>query len=173
MGILTILTYPDPILKTKSNPVERFDSELEALVNDMIETMYAAPGVGLAAIQVGIPQRIIVIDITYEKDDTGEIRNKNPLILINPEIIEKTGTYVYQEGCLSLPGLYEDVKRAQDIKVRFQDTSGKQHELQASELLAVAIQHENDHLEGVLFVDRLSFLKAKRARKKYLNAKVE
>lgn len=167
MATLDILTYPNPILRHKSTAVEEFDSDLKETVANMLETMYAAPGIGLAAIQVGIKKRIIVIDIEYEFDDeTNEITNKNPRVFINPEIVSKEGEILYQEGCLSVPQFYEEVKRAGKVCVEYFDVEGKKHSIEAEGLLAVALQHEIDHLEGRLFIERLSFIKAKQAKKK-------
>jgi peptide deformylase len=153
VAIRPILTYPDPRLREVAKPVEKVDDAIRALVEDMAETMYDAPGVGLAANQIGVPVRIFVIDIAQE-DEPSELR-----VFINPEIIEKDGVQLYREGCLSFPGVAEDVKRAATVKVRALDASGESFELEADGLLAVAIQHENDHLDGVLMVDKFNALK--------------
>ena len=164
MAILKIYTFPDPVLKQKAHPVTSFDSKLKKLVDDMLETMYDAPGVGLAANQVGVLERVLVIDVDYsiegEDEDGPRIyKNQKPRVFINPEIKKKSGEMMYREGCLSVPGFYEEVKRCSNVTVKFQDVTGKTHELDASDLLGVAIQHEMDHLDGKLFIDRLSPLK--------------
>ncbi len=158
MSVLNILHFPDPLLRQKAKPVSRVDAEIRRIVDDMFETMYQAPGIGLAAVQVNILKRIIVIDISENKDQ--------PLCLINPEIIEATGSEKSEEGCLSVPGIYEQVRRAEHIRVRALDREGKPIELETGDLLAVCIQHEIDHLDGKLFVDHLSALKRNRIRKK-------
>ena len=158
MAKLKILEYPDPRLRTRAARVERVDDALRTLIDDMFETMYAAPGIGLAAIQVNIPLRIIVIDVSESHDA--------PLCLINPEIVERRGEEQMEEGCLSVPGYYEPVTRAEWIRVRALDRDGEPFELEQDGLLAVCIQHEIDHLDGKLFVDYLSSLKRQRIRKK-------
>ena len=162
MALLNILHFPDERLRTIAQPVDVVDDEVRKLINDMFETMYAAPGIGLAATQVDVHQRIITIDISEQKN--------SPLCLINPEIIEREGTQTYDEGCLSVPGFYETVERSDKITVRALDRNGKPFELQADDLLAVCIQHEMDHLQGKLFVDYLSEMKRARIRKKLLKA---
>ncbi len=158
MAILDILHFPDPRLRNKAKPVEQVDDSLRGLVDDMFETMYEAPGIGLAAVQVGVAKRVIVIDISDDKDQ--------PVCLINPELIDKTGEDSMDEGCLSVPGIFETVKRADTVKVRALDRNGDSFEMDADGLLAVCIQHEIDHLDGKLFVDYLSSLKRQRIRKK-------
>ena len=158
MSKLKILEYPDERLRTKAVAVESVDDELRQLAEDMLETMYAAPGIGLAATQVDRHIRMLVVDVSEDKSQ--------PLTLINPEIIEEDGIKVHEEGCLSVPGIYEKVERPDTIKVRFLDLQGETQEMYAEGLLAVCIQHEMDHLEGKLFVDYLSELKRKRVRKK-------
>ena len=158
LGILTILEFPDERLRKKAVPVKVVNAEIKKLIDDMLETMYEARGVGLAATQVNVHQRIIVIDISEDK--------QSPLCLINPEIIEKDGVEEAEEGCLSVPGFFEKVKRAEHIKVRALNRDGEPFELEASELLAVCVQHEMDHLEGKLFVDYISPLKRQRIKKK-------
>jgi len=158
MAKLKILEFPDPRLRTKASPVETVDDELRQLIDDMFETMYAAPGIGLAATQVDVHQRLLVADVSPDKSE--------PHVLINPEIIEKDGVTATDEGCLSVPGYYEEVKRAEHILVRFLDRNGEQQEMEAEGLLAVCIQHEMDHLDGKLFVDYLSETKRQRIRKK-------
>ena len=156
--ILNILKYPDKRLRTIAKPVVSVDETIKQQVKDMFETMYEAPGIGLAATQVNFHQRIIVIDIS---DQCNE-----PICLINPEVIEKSGEIQWEEGCLSVPDYYENVIRANDIKVKALNQNGESFELEASEMLSVCIQHEIDHLNGILFVDHLSKLKQKRLKKK-------
>lgn len=158
MAILDILSFPDPRLRTVAKPVEKVDGEVRRFVDDMLETMYAAPGIGLAATQVNHHRRIIVIDVSEEKNE--------PLCLINPEILERVGVEEMEEGCLSVPGYYDTVQRAERIRVRALDRNGESRELETGGLLAVCIQHEIDHLDGKLFVDYLSQLKRTRLRKK-------
>jgi len=156
--ILNILKYPDKRLRTIAKPVVSVDETIKQQVKDMFETMYEAPGIGLAATQVNFHKRIIVIDIS---DQCNE-----PICLINPEIIEKSGEIEWEEGCLSVPDYYENVIRANDVKVQALNQHGETFELEASEMLSVCIQHEIDHLDGILFVDHLSKLKQKRLKKK-------
>lgn len=158
MAILDILYFPDERLRKQAKKVMQVDAKISHLVDDMFETMYEAPGVGLAATQVDVHQRIVVIDVSKEKDQ--------PLCFINPEIIEKEGVEECEEGCLSVPGFYETVQRADHIKVKALDREGQPFEMEADELLAVCIQHELDHLKGKLFVDYISPLKRQRIRKK-------
>jgi len=156
--ILNILKYPDKRLRTIAKPVVSVEETIKQQVKDMFETMYEAPGVGLAATQVNFHQRIIVIDVS---DQCNE-----PICLINPEVIEKSGEIQWEEGCLSVPDYYENVIRANEIKVQALNQNGETFELEASEMLSVCIQHEIDHLDGILFVDHLSKLKQKRLKKK-------
>jgi peptide deformylase len=158
MSILNILTFPDPRLRSKAKPVPALTEGIRRTLDDMLETMYQAPGIGLAAVQVGILLRIIVIDISEGKD--------SPLCLINPEILERQGTEEMEEGCLSVPGFYESVSRAERIRIRALGRDGTPFELETDGLLAVCIQHEIDHLDGKLFVDYISSLKRQRIRKK-------
>jgi len=158
MPKLDILHFPDERLRTVATPVEQVDDTIRQLVDDMFETMYDAPGIGLAATQVNVHKQVIVIDVSMEKDQ--------PLCLINPEIITKDGIEEREEGCLSVPGVYETVQRADHIKVRALDRNGESFDLETGELLAVCIQHEMDHLKGKLFVDYLSPLKRQRIKKK-------
>ena len=151
MTTLTILEFPDPRLRTVATPVTVFDAELKQFVADMFETMYAANGVGLAATQVNVHQRVLVADMSDERNQ--------PMVLINPQIVEKDGAQVYQEGCLSFPGIYADVTRALKVKVKANDVEGKAIEVEVEGPLAVCIQHEMDHLAGKVFVDYLSPLK--------------
>jgi peptide deformylase len=153
---LPIHTFPDPVLKKVATEVTEFNQELKELCLNMLYTMYHAPGIGLAAPQIGLSKRIFVMDIDYDREETGEgsgeysLSNFNPKIFINPKIREKQGETTYQEGCLSLPGVYEDVKRFEKIVVDYQDTEGNHHSLEADDLLAICIQHENDHLDGIV-----------------------
>ena len=158
MAILHILHYPDPRLRIKAMAVPAVDDEIRRLIDDMLETMYNAPGIGLAAPQVAVSKRLIVIDISEQKND--------PLCLVNPEIVEHEDIEQMEEGCLSVPGIYEVVERAARIKVRAMDREGNAVAMNVDGLLAVCIQHEIDHLEGKLFVDYLSEIKRKRIRKK-------
>ena len=158
MAILDILHFPDPRLRNKAKPVAVVDDAIRQLVDDMFETMYQAPGIGLAATQVNVAKQVLVIDLSEEKNQ--------PLCLINPEILEKDGEEQMEEGCLSVPGVYESVTRSAHIRIRALDREGKPFELEADDLLAVCIQHEMDHLDGKLFVDYLSSLKRQRIRKK-------
>jgi peptide deformylase len=158
MTTLNILHFPDPRLRTKAKPVEQVDDSIRQLADDMLETMYAAPGIGLAATQVNVDKRIVVIDISEEKNQ--------PLCLINPEIVELDGVEEMEEGCLSVPGVYESVQRAENVRVSALDREGQPFEMRADGLLAVCIQHEIDHLDGKLFVDYLSQLKRTRIRRK-------
>jgi peptide deformylase len=158
MAKLSILEFPDPRLRTLAKPVEQVDASLRQLVDDMFETMYAAPGIGLAATQVNIHQRLLVLDVSED--------HSRPMVFINPEILRAEGHQVYQEGCLSVPGIFADVKRAERILVKALDRDGQPFELEAEGLLAVCIQHEMDHLAGKVFVDYLSPLKKELVRKK-------
>lgn len=160
MAILEILHYPDKRLRTVAKPVEKVDASIKKLVDDMFETMYLAPGIGLAATQVNVHQQVIVIDISEEKNQ--------PLCLINPQIIAEEGTESCDEGCLSVPEIYETVERSEKVTVKALDQNGDEYTLQADELLAVCIQHEMDHLKGKLFVDYLSPLKQQRIKKRLL-----
>ncbi len=150
--------YPDPRLRRKALPVEKVDDTVRRLVDDMAETMYAAPGIGLAAVQVNELQRVVVIDISESRD---QLR-----VFINPEIVARDGVQTYEEGCLSVPGIYEEVTRAHRVRVRALDRDGKPFELEVEDMLATCIQHEIDHLDGKVFVDYLSRLKQSRIRKK-------
>jgi len=158
VSLLTILEFPDRRLRTVAAEVNTVDAKIKKLVEDMLETMYAAKGIGLAATQVNVHLRVIVLDVSENKD--------NPLCLINPEIIEKDGVEEYEEGCLSVPGFFEKVTRAEKIKVRALNAEGNRFELETDGLLAVCIQHEMDHLLGKLFVDYLSVFKRNRIKSK-------
>ncbi len=180
MAIREILEVPDPRLKTVSQPVTEFDDALKELVSDMFETMYAAPGIGLAAIQVGVPRRVLVIDLQPEDEEAeGEVcdhgghehlhyptRNE-PRVFVNPEILDPAEQLAtYQEGCLSVPEIFADVDRPATCRVRYQDLEGETHEEDLDGLMATCLQHEMDHLEGILFIDHLSRLKRNMALKK-------
>ncbi len=156
MTKLRILEFPDPRLRKKATPVEVVDDALRGLVDDMFETMYEAPGIGLAATQVDVHKRLLIADISNEKTD--------PYVLINPQLLEKDGVIVSEEGCLSVPGYYEEVERAEHIRVSFLNRDGAEVEMEANGMLAVCIQHEIDHLDGKLFVDYLSEAKRQRIR---------
>ncbi|MGR9072617.1 MAG: peptide deformylase [Gammaproteobacteria bacterium] len=158
MTILTILEYPDPRLRNKAIEIQSVDDGIRKLADDMLETMYVSKGVGLAATQVNVHKRLIVIDTSEEKN--------SPLFLINPEIVDKQGFEVSEEGCLSVPGFFEKVERAEKVKVQALNRDGRPFEIEADDLLAVCIQHEIDHLDGKLFVDYLSPLKRQRIKKK-------
>lgn len=153
MAIRTILRYPDKRLRVKAETVTKFDDALKTLVDDMAETMYAAPGVGLAAPQIGVPLRLFVIDIAGE-DEPSELK-----VFINPEFVSKEGELAWEEGCLSFPGIHEEIERAERVVVKAQDVNGKPFTLEATELLSIAVQHEFDHLDGTLMIDRVSLLK--------------
>lgn len=158
MALLKILEYPDPRLRTRAEPVAEVDGKVRKLIDDLFETMYRAPGIGLAATQVNVHLRVLVVDTTEDQS--------RPLALVNPRIIERSGEGKLEEGCLSVPGIYENVKRADRIRVQALDRNGRLQDFEAQGLLAVCIQHEMDHLEGKLFVDYLSELKRTRIRKK-------
>jgi peptide deformylase len=158
MNILPILEYPDKRLRTLAVPVDTVDAALRQLIDDMFHTMYEAPGIGLAATQVNVHKQLLILDISEDRSQ--------PMVFINPRIVAKDGSQVYQEGCLSLPGIYADVKRYNQIEVQALDRDGREFNLQAEGLLAVCIQHEMDHLAGKVFVDHLSPLKRALAEKK-------
>jgi len=158
MARLPIIEFPDPRLRTVARPVREVDTRIRQLVDDMFETMYEAPGIGLAATQVDVHEQLLVLDVSEDKS--------YPMVFINPEIVESEGSQVYQEGCLSVPGIYADVKRAERVLVRALDRDGQPFEINAEGLLAVCIQHEMDHLAGKVFVDYLSPLKRELVRKK-------
>jgi peptide deformylase len=181
MAIRSIIEIPDPRLKEVSTRVETFDDELKTLVADMFETMYDAPGIGLAAIQVGVPQRVLVIDLQPDDENaepevctahgdhhhTHQPTRKEPRVFINPEILDPSEDLsIYSEGCLSVPEIYADVERPARIRARWQDLDGTVHEEDMEGLMATCLQHEMDHLEGILFIDRLSRLKRQMAVKK-------
>ena len=157
MALLHILRYPHPGLREKAQPITVFDESITKLAKDMLETMYEAPGIGLAATQVHEAKQLLVIDVSENKDQ--------PLYIINPQLIDKSGEIVNEEGCLSFPGIYANVTRAEQVTLKYQDLDGEEHTLEAADLLAICIQHEMDHLDGKVFVDYLSSLKRNRIRK--------
>ncbi len=166
MALMDIITIPDPILRKESAPIERVDGDLERLIDDMFETMYDAPGIGLAAIQVGIPRRLLVIDATRD-----EHAAPNPITMINPEILTLSDEVnTYDEGCLSIPEVFAEVERPAEVRVRYTDRAGNLQELDCDGLLATVVQHEIDHLDGKLFIDFLSRLRRDRIVKKFVKA---
>ena len=173
---LKIEIWPSPALSKKTQKVESFDDDLKCIIKNMLFTMYSTPGIGLAAPQVNVNKRFFVLDIDYKRekvtlpDNTEEyhLDEFNPMVFINPVIKSKKGEILYEEGCLSIPGVYEEVKRAEEISVEFQDIHGNQQQLDTDGILAVCIQHECDHLNGIVFLDRLSLLKRKFIKKKFL-----
>ena len=161
MTLRQILIEPNKILREKSSPVEKIDSDLQRIMDDMLETMYGAPGIGLAAIQIGIAKRIIVLDIDQKEG------HKNPIFFVNPEIIEKSeNNSIYEEGCLSVPGQFAEISRPRKCHLKYLDYNGQKQEMRAEGMLATCIQHEIDHLEGILFIDYLSKLKKSMIAKK-------
>lgn len=176
---LKIYTYPSPILLKKAEAVTLFDEQLKRLSQDMLKTMYDAPGIGLACPQIGKSIRMFVMDIDYDRDvivkadESEEVKltNFNPRVIINPLISDKKGELCYEEGCLSVPGVYEEIKRAENIKLTYQDLNGVTQTLEAEGTLAVCIQHETDHLEGIVFIERLSMLKRNIIKKKIIKEK--
>lgn len=166
MSKLDIITLPDPLLKTLSEPIEQVDDELRKFMDDMLETMYDAPGIGLAAIQVAVPKRVIVMDTSHDEEA------RRPFFMVNPEIVERSDEMrAHEEGCLSIPEVYAEVERPAKITVNFINRDGKPQQLEAEGILATVIQHEVDHLNGVLFIDHLSRLKRDMVVKKYLKAR--
>ncbi len=173
MAILPIVEVPDPRLRQISSPVEKVDAEVRKLIADMFETMYDAPGIGLAAVQVGVPKRVLVMDLQEPEEEGGE-PIRDPRVFINPEIVQSSEKDVpYLEGCLSVPDQYAEVERPDRIRARWLDERGKAHEEQLDGLLAVCLQHEMDHLEGVLFIDHLSRLKREMVLKKLAKLRKE
>ena len=165
MAKLDIITLPDRKLRLKSAPVERVDDELRAFMDSMLETMYAAPGIGLAAIQVNVPRRIVTIDVAQREDETAK---PDPLFLINPEILwSSDDTAIAEEGCLSIPEYFAEVERPASVRIAYLDRNGKPREMEAEGVLAICLQHEIDHLDGKLFIDRLSKLKRDMVIKKF------
>ena len=173
MALLPIYETPDPVLRQISTPVETVDDELRKLIDDMFDTMYAAPGIGLAAVQVGVPKRLLVIDLQEpEEEDSEPVRD--PRVFVNPEILETSETSrPYQEGCLSVPDQYAEVLRPDRVRARWLDRDGTEHEQWIDGLLAVCLQHEIDHLNGILFIDHLSRLKRDMIMKKLIKARRE
>jgi len=174
MSILDIITIPDKILKQRCNPVERVDDDVRVLLDNMLETMYDAPGIGLAAPQVGVLRRIVTIDVSRreEGDESDAPIAKNPLFMINPEIVWSSDELsLYNEGCLSIPDYYAEIERPAEVIVQFLDRNGKENEIRAGGILATCIQHEVDHLDGILFIDYLSKLKRDRVIKKFAKIK--
>jgi len=169
MSILHIIKYPDPFLKTVAEPVKEVGPEVKKLISDMIDTMYGARGIGLAAVQVGVAKRVVVLDVPDDDEETRQ-KGKNLIALVNPEITSAEGTMVYEEGCLSVPGYTADVTRAEKITVKALNADGEEVELSAEGLPAVAIQHEIDHLDGYLFIDRISRLKREMIKRKIKKA---
>ena len=166
MTTMPLIILPDPLLRTVSKPVERIDDDLKKFADDMLETMYEAPGIGLAAIQVGVPRRMLVLDVANK--DEGE---KQPMVVINPTVLHSSDERsVYEEGCLSIPEFYAEVERPTNVRVRYTDLAGKEQEIEAEGLLATCLQHEIDHLDGALFIDYLSRLKRDRVIKKFTKA---
>ncbi len=176
---LPILTYPDPVLSKVAEPVTNFSPELAELVKNMLFTMYHAPGIGLAAPQIGQSIRLFVLDVDYDREVITNAAGKDevrmsgfaPMIFINPVITGTSGTTLFEEGCLSVPGVYEEVKRFETIHVKFQDLKGEFHEIEADDMLSICIQHENDHLDGIVFIERLSNLKKNFYKKKMMKEK--
>ncbi len=166
MALLEILKYPDPRLRRKAERVGEIDDRIRSLVADMIDTMYHARGIGLAATQVGVEKRVIVLDVPDDEEVYDEERGKNLIVLINPEVLSTEGSMRYKEGCLSFPGITVEVKRYSKVVVRGLDRDGKEITIQGEGLLAVALQHEIDHLDGILFIDRVSRLKRDMIKRK-------
>jgi peptide deformylase len=177
--MLPIYTYPEPVLAQVAKNVEVFDERLEKLVKDMLYTMYHAPGIGLAAPQVGISERLFVVDVEYDREEIEEANgntrmefsNLSPMVFINPVFSKKEGSTIFKEGCLSVPEVYEEVTRSERVLVEYQDLKGNHCSLEADELLAICLQHENDHLDGIVFIDRLSPLKKKFFKTKLIKEK--
>lgn len=173
---LEIFTYPSPVLKKVATPVTEFNDDLRTLVKNMFYTMYHAPGIGLAAPQVGVSERIFVMDIDFDRKEVTradgtrdyDLSNFHPRVFINPKIEKLSGEILYEEGCLSVPGIYEEVKRSELIRVTYQDLDGNEHSFETDGLLSVCIQHENDHLDGIVFLERLSTLKRNFLTKRYM-----
>ncbi|MBB2675812.1 MULTISPECIES: peptide deformylase [Rhizobium] len=165
MTIKPLIILPDPILRQLSQPIERVDADLQRLADDMLETMYDAPGIGLAAVQIGVPRRMLVIDVSREGEE------KQPQVFINPEIVKSSDERsIYEEGCLSIPDYYAEVERPAVVSVKYLDRSGKEQTVEADGLLATCLQHEIDHLNGVLFIDYISRLKREMVIKKFTKA---
>lgn len=177
--LLPILTYPNPVLSQMAVEVTQFNSDLELLVKNMLFTMYHAPGIGLAAPQIGQSIRLFVLDVDYDREvitnaegrEEVRLSGFNPKVFINPVITGTSGSTTFEEGCLSVPGVYEEVKRFQSIHVKYQDLKGNFHELEADDLFSICLQHENDHLDGIVFIERLSNLKKNFYKKKMIKEK--
>lgn len=177
--LINIVTYPAPVLSQVAKPVTDFNQDLKHLVKNMLFTMYHAPGIGLAAPQVGEGIRLFVLDVDFDREEVTTASGKeefrlsgfNPKVFINPVITGTSGSIVYEEGCLSVPGVYEEVKRHKSIHVKYQDLEGNFHELEAEDMMAICIQHENDHLDGIVFIERLSNLKKNFYKKKMMKEK--
>ena len=177
--LLPIYTYPETVLSQMAKPVTVFDAKLEQLVKDMLYTMYHAPGIGLAAPQIGLSERMFVVDVEYDREEVTrpdgttdmEYINLRPMVFINPKFKDKAGNCIGKEGCLSVPDIYEEVERFETLTVEYQDLKGKKHTLEADEMLAICLQHENDHLDGIVFIDRLSPLKKKFFKSKLIKEK--
>lgn len=177
MSIRSIINIPDPVLRQVSKPVERVDDEMQVLLDDMLETMYEAPGIGLAAIQIGIPLRIVTLDVSPrskkaeeepDEEEAEEATEPNPIFMINPEILNRSDELsIYEEGCLSIPDYYADVERPAFCKVKYLDRAGKEQIIDADDILATCVQHEIDHLDGILFIDHISKLKRDMVIKKF------
>lgn len=178
-ALIPIVTYPEPVLSQVAKPVTDFNQDLKDLTRDMLFTMYHAPGIGLAAPQIGKSIRMFVLDVDFDREEVTKadgstdfrLSGFNPKVFINPVITGKSGTTVFEEGCLSVPGIYEEVKRFESVHVKYQDLEGNFHELEAHDMLAICIQHENDHLDGIVFIERLSNLKKNFYKKKILKEK--
>ena len=162
-----IVIYPDKRLKKVSSEVTEFNEELHELLEDMYDTMLSKKGVGLAAIQIGVPKRVLIINLPEDDSDNATIKKEDTLEIINPVFIEKNGSCKHQEGCLSVPGFYEDIERAQHVIVEYQDRHGEKQSIDTDDFLAIALQHEHDHLEGKVFVEKLSILKRKKFEKEW------
>ena len=176
MDILPIISIPDSILRKKSAPVERIDDEVKRLMDQMLATMYAAPGIGLAAVQVGVPRRIVTLDVVHKEssEEEGAEPKREPLFLINPEILWRSDERaIYEEGCLSIPDYYAEVERPAKIRFAYTDREGKRHEVETDGLLATCVQHEVDHLDGKLFIDHISKLKRDIVIRKFTKAKAQ
>ena len=173
MDLLDIITIPDKTLRKTSEPIERFDDDLQRFLDQMLATMYDAPGIGLAAVQVGVPRRLITIDVAAKESEEDEEREptRDPIFLINPEIVWRSEEFsTYEEGCLSIPEYYAEVERPAKVRFRYLDREGNQHEREAEGLLATVVQHEVDHLDGKLFIDHISKLKRDMVIKKFTKA---
>lgn len=165
--VRNVIKYPDKILRKKSNNVEHFDEKLHSLLDDMNETMRDHKGIGLAAIQVGVPKKVFIINLVNDDEESDEIYAPELFEFINPTIISSNGLFANSEGCLSVPGIYEEIERFEELKIKYQDRNGKEHQKTIDGILSIAFQHEYDHLEGKLFVDKFSYLKRKKFDKEW------